>query len=225
MSQQERAKREAKRARRAEQHAERATSRVVNPEPHSAPSAVRQAADESSSILDRVQRKYGGKWVGVAQRPEAWAKQRFCYWNVAEKVARDGGNAVFGWYFNDRQSAHGRYIVLISHAVWAANRRLYDVTPFHDDPGHHPQVDGQGSVIFLVDDAATPMAIGDVAVPQPSRYFAVDDSEELSRYIAEQTARERAELEALVEEVRRASSSGGQLPDQAIELSKLRPNA
>ena len=228
MTPDQRAKREAKKERRAQERLERPAFVASRPE-HAERAPAQGSGSTSSqppgskelSVLDRIQKQNGGHWVGAQRQTEPWAKPRFCYWNVWQMIEREGGEAVFGWYINERTSEHGRYVVLINHAVRAANKRLFDITPFHEEPAHHPVVDGRGSVIFLVDDNAAPIAVGDIAVPQPSRFFAVDESEELDRYLAAKAEQERSELATLVDEVRRASAGGHALPEGAVELSKL----
>jgi hypothetical protein len=41
----------------------------------------------------------GGVPISVPSRPEAWARQSYCFANVDRKVKECGGTARFGWKF------------------------------------------------------------------------------------------------------------------------------
>ena len=59
------------------------------------------------------------------------------------------------------------YLIAIHHAVWRApNGHLFDVTPFHPDPRHHP-IAVRGGTLFLLDDLARPVTSGRTQRPAP----------------------------------------------------------
>jgi hypothetical protein len=121
----------------------------------------------------------------VLHHPEEWAQATHCFENVWEKVRRSGGRDRFGWTFNYRIApSTGGYLFATHHAVWhAPDGKLIDVTPYHQDPKHHPIAEN-GSTLFLVDDAARPVVVANLVGPLPLRYFALGDGEELTAYVA-----------------------------------------
>lgn len=126
--------------------------------------------------------------MGLADhRPEPWAGVLCCFDNAAEKVRREGRGMVrYGWTFHYRVAeGKGAYLFVTPHAVWnTPEGRLIDVTPFHEDPKHHPYTE-RGSVLFLVDDAAHPVATDRGIYSLPLRYFALGDDEKLRQYVDE----------------------------------------
>lgn len=125
--------------------------------------------------------------IGLAyHRPEPWARVRRCFENSAEKVRREGcGHIRFGWAFHHRTAeGKGEYLFAMHHAVWNTPEGwLVDVTPFHEEPWHHPMTAPDGSVIFLVDDEAIPVVTDSVLAPLPLRYFALGDDPRLRDYV------------------------------------------
>lgn len=116
--------------------------------------------------------------LGLAvHRPEAWAKPTRCFENANHQAQRRGGRVLFGWMFHYRVVAHipgPGYLIAVHHAVWhAPTGELIDVTPFHDDPKHHPISPG-GDVLFLVDTKAQPVAVNSAIAPMPSRHYALE---------------------------------------------------
>ncbi len=123
----------------------------------------------------------------VYHRPEPWAKVLCCFDNAAEKIRREGRGMVrFGWTFHYRiAEGKGEYLFATHHAVWNTPEGwLVDVTPFHEDPKHHP-ITKSGSVLFLVDDAARPVVTDRVIAPLPLRYFALGDDRRLRDHVEE----------------------------------------
>jgi hypothetical protein len=124
--------------------------------------------------------------LGLAyHRPEPWARVLCCFANAAEKVRREGdGVVLYGWTFHYRVAeGRGGYLFATHHAVWKAPKGwLIDVTPFHEDPKHHPYTQG-GDVLFLVDDAARPVVIRGEITALPLCYFALDDDPRLLEYV------------------------------------------
>lgn len=124
--------------------------------------------------------------IGLAyHRPEPWASVLCCFANAAEKVRREGRGMVrYGWTFHYRVAeGKGGYLFATHHAVWNLPEGwLVDVTPFHEDPKHHPHTHG-GDVLFLVDDAAHPVIIGGEMTALPLRYFALGDDPRLLEYV------------------------------------------
>lgn len=111
-----------------------------------------------------------------------------------------GGRERYGWTFHSRiKEGIGEYLFVTHHSVW--NRPdgvLFDVTPFHDDTRHHPlMIDG--SVLFLVDDKAEPIAKGTVVAPLPLRFFPRGDRPQIAGYVQEMNDKEQQQLAALVD--------------------------
>ena len=75
------------------------------------------------------------------------------------------------------------YLIAIHHAVWRApDGYLYDVTPLHPDPKHHP-IALHGGTLFLVDDRAEPVRRGRVIGPLPTKFFALDNEAQLIDHV------------------------------------------
>lgn len=155
--------------------------------------------------------------MGLAyHRPEPWAGVLRCFVNAAEKVRREErGQVRYGWTFHDRVAVgKGAYLFATHHAVWQAPEGwLVDVTPFHEDPNHHPY-GPDGSVLFLIDDAALPVRIGSQITALPLRYFAVGDDPRLVEYVDGLRREEERRCEELYE-----SMAG---PRQTVEKIKRR---
>ena len=122
----------------------------------------------------------------AAHRPEAWGQPTRCFENAMRKAELSGGAARFGWMFHYRLVAKipgPGYLIASHHAVWhAPDGHLVDVTPFHDDPKHHPLTPGDG-ILFLVDDAARPVVSGNLVGPLPLRFFPLSDDNRLAEHI------------------------------------------
>lgn len=93
---------------------------------------------------------------------------------------------MYGWTFHSRivEDIDGPgYLFASHHAVWHAppNGSLVDVTP-HPDPKHRP-LGPDGSIIFLVDQAALPVRTGSQLAPRPMRFFARDEDPRLVDYV------------------------------------------
>jgi hypothetical protein len=149
----------------------------------------------------------------VVHAPEPWADPMHCIGNVTQKVSRDGGRAVFGWVFLDRHSPeYGDYLIAQHHAVWCASGSTngVDITPFHENRKHRPYSPG-GNVLFLLDDAAQPMAIGQLVVPLASRFFPATDNPKLAAYVKTLSSKEQAECQAIYEAAR-AGQPGSERP-------------
>ena len=117
-------------------------------------------------------------------QPEKKARPSCCFQNVWDKVDRDDGNILYGWTYNLRINAeYGEYLMATHHAVWCApDNKLIDVTPFTDDPKHHPIANGN-YILFLVDELAQPVENEIVLAPLPLKFFALSDSLELKAYL------------------------------------------
>jgi hypothetical protein len=147
--------------------------------------------------------KISNQPLGLAvHRPEAWAFPTRCFENVLSKVDQAEGRAQFGWMFHYRIVAEAPslgYIIAVHHAVWhAPSGHLIDVTPFHDNPKHYP-VTAKGDVLFLVDDGAQPVVIGNLIAPLPSRFFPLSDDEFLVNYVDRLAKTEQESCRALYE--------------------------
>jgi hypothetical protein len=125
-------------------------------------------------------------------QPEKKARPSCCFQNVWDKVDRDDGNILYGWTFNSRINAeYGEYLIATHHAVWRApDNKLIDVTPFTDEPKHHPIASGN-YILFLVDELAHPVGNGIVVAPLPLKFFALSDSLELKSYLAKLSEQEQ----------------------------------
>lgn len=136
----------------------------------------------------------------VPHRPEPGAQPTDCFRNVERKIAKDGGGAQCGYTFHHRFATRIEglplYIYLTHHAVWVSPMgELLDITPYPDQ--RHAPFDRDGKIKFLPDDAATPVMVQGQPAPQPSRFFAVDDNEELKAYVAELNRKEQEACEQI----------------------------
>jgi len=158
--------------------------------------------DQIEPIARRVSKDSLGL---VLHHPEAWAKTTCCFENVWRKVRTAGGRVVYGWTFTSRVNVeHGPYIFLMHHAVWhAPDKRLIDVTPFHEDPAHRP-LSIEGLVCFLVDESALPVEDGVAIGPRPNRYFALDENNAgLLDYVRKLNEDEQIELRSIYSNLNR----------------------
>lgn len=136
----------------------------------------------------------GEQLVGlVIHRPAAWARPLRCLENVWEKIEKDGGLLVTGWYFSPRERPGiGPYVIATHHAVWAdLDGSLLDVTPQHEDPQLRPfSVDG--SVLFLFDPSAEPLENDRCVSVLPSRFLPLTDDTRLLQYLEDLRAEEES---------------------------------
>lgn len=127
----------------------------------------------------------GAQLVGlVTHCPSPWARPQRCLENVMEKVEKDGGLLITGWYFSPREKLGvGPYVIATHHAVWAdLDGSLLDITPQHEDPQLRPfSVDG--SVLFLVDPSAEPLENDRCISVLPSRFLPLTDDTRLHEYL------------------------------------------
>jgi hypothetical protein len=99
------------------------------------------------------------------------------------------------------------YLFATHHAVWHAPEGwLIDVTPFHEDPRHHPH-GWNGNVLFLMDDAAFPVVIGGQMTALPLRYFALGDDPRLVEYVEGLRQEEERKCRELYESMGAARST------------------
>jgi hypothetical protein len=139
---------------------------------------LRKGIDAFASMISRQP-------LGLAYHlPEPWAKAGRCFENVKEKVERESGAVRFGWTFHYRVApGTGEYLFVTHHAVWhAPDLKIIDVTPFHDNPKHRP-ITQNGSVLFLVDNAAQPVVTNHLIAPRPLRFFPLGDNKRLLDYV------------------------------------------
>jgi hypothetical protein len=133
-------------------------------------------------------------------QPEMGALPTRCFENVQTKVVNAGGRVQFGWMFWSRLVADipgPGYIVFSHHAVWhATTGSLIDVTPFPDDPKHHPLTVG-GSVLFLCDDFALPVVIKGRSTARPNRFFPLSDDDRLAVHLQRLTDAEKTKCDEL----------------------------
>jgi hypothetical protein len=151
--------------------------------------------------IEAIATKIGSGPLGlVYHQPEAWARPTCCFDNAWKKVELSGGRTRYGWTFHSRiKDGVGEYIFVTHHAVWnPPDGRLIDVTPFHQDPRHHPLLI-DGSVLFLVDDKAEPVVKGAVIAPLPLRYFPRGDNEKIVKYVEEMNDKEQQDITSLID--------------------------
>ena len=140
-----------------------------------------------SKSINAFARTISSQPLGLAyHRPEKWAYASHCFSNVIKKVQQDGGRARFGWTFQGcimSDDPELDYLVATHHAVWnAPDGSISDVTPFHTSS--KPLCVPTGEVLFLVDDKAEPVVIGNnVFAPLPLRFFPLSDDKRLITYI------------------------------------------
>jgi hypothetical protein len=99
-------------------------------------------------IVDRIQviapKISSEPLSGARYSPEPAASATQCFSNAQRKAQQSGGGALYGWMFHYREAtalAGQAYILAVNHAVWhAPDKKLIDVTPFHDNPHHRPVV-------------------------------------------------------------------------------------
>jgi hypothetical protein len=155
----------------------------------------------TKDMIDKVARQVSRGPMGLAHyRPEAWALPTNCFRNVARKVQESGGRGLYGWTFHHRLAekipGNPLYLYVTHHAVWhAPDGSLVDVTPYPDE--RHKPIGQDGDTLFLVDEGAAPIAVAGQPAPLPLRFFAIDESAELTRYIEELNQREKASCREL----------------------------
>jgi hypothetical protein len=169
----------------------------------------------TSEDINAFAQELGGDRLGLVEhQPEPDMLPTHCFTNVQRKVQRDGGRERHGWIFQIKRvvALPGReYLVAIHHAVWHnPDGRLIDVTPFHDDPMHHPVTEG-GSVVFLLSTAATPLLVRTAMVPLPSKFFAIGDDVELSAHVRELRRAEYRKMQEI--RIAAANASAGSTID------------
>lgn len=80
----------------------------------------------------------GEPLAGARYSPEASASATQCFSNAQRKAQQSGGGVLYGWMFQYREptALPGQgYVLAVNHAVWhAPDKKLIDVTPFHDNP-------------------------------------------------------------------------------------------
>jgi hypothetical protein len=151
--------------------------------------------------IERFARTISQQPLGLAKyAPEPWADIRLCFENARRKAEESGGERRFGWMFQHKLVAAipgPGYLIAIHHAVWQApDGYLYDVTPLHPDPKHHPLA-VRGGTLFLVDDRAQPVRRGRIIGPQPTKFFTLDGDAQLVGYVERLQAEEERHCRAL----------------------------
>jgi hypothetical protein len=137
----------------------------------------------------------------VEHAPEAWAEPLHSIKNVLRKLKRDGGRALPGWVFLDRESLqYGPYLIATHHAIWSAEGSAVgvDITPFHPDPKYRPYSPA-GKTLFLLDETAQPKMIGRASAPLPSRFFAATEDPNLAAYVEDLNNQEQTHYQKLCE--------------------------
>lgn len=139
----------------------------------------------------------------VLHRPEPGALVNHCIYNVIDKKQKDGGEVFFGWTFQHRKCQLGDYLTATHHAIWYSPDEVStDVTPFNDNPVHHPIHEGD-KVLFLLDGTALP-PVNDIngqriIAPLPMKFFALNDDERLLAYLEEVQRKEVESCQAIYE--------------------------
>jgi hypothetical protein len=145
------------------------------------------------------------RFVPIA--PDQTAKVGECFFNVQSKIAREGGEIVYGWAIWEWPRV---FIEAEHHAVWSSGTEWIDITP--NDPGIH-------RVLFLADptrafDYRSYKRIMNVKRPLNSAPFIQDwlnATDELRRYFEDESdgpiARlDRSRLKILHDKVRYAQA-------------------
>jgi hypothetical protein len=129
----------------------------------------------------------------AAYNPQDWARPTECFSNALSMVESSRGSVLYGWMFHFRKSdrlSNGSYLIAVNHAVWnAPDRKIIDVTPLHEEQAHHPIII-DGSILFLVDENATPLTNGRSGIALPSWFIPVDKEQEILIYLEELTREE-----------------------------------
>ena len=161
---------------------------------------------------------------GARYSPEPAASATQCFSNAQRKAQQSGGGALYGWMFQYREATAllgQAYILAVNHAVWhAPDKKLIDVTPFHDNPHHRPIVVNGDAVLFLIDGNAAPLKSDHAGIALPSWFFPLTDGEAIAAYVAELTSKELAEWEAQL-----ADTDGLKASQRAIEVLRARRGA
>lgn len=140
--------------------------------------------------------------VCVPHLPEAWGEPKQCYQNVNKKIQKDGGHIKYGWIFNLRTVSHinQRYLIAEHHVIWHnQNDQFINVTPFHDNPFHHP-ITFENTLPFLIDDEAPFVEIYQIIAPQPSKFYAMGDDERLIQHVQRITRKEEINYTNILKE-------------------------
>lgn len=141
----------------------------------------------NSESIEKFARTISQQLLSLAYYlPEKWAEPNMCFANVEKKRRMSGGTGRLGWTFLYR-IAEGipgpGYLVATHHAVWhRPDGMLVDVTPFNSSQLHQPYCPRDGSVLFLLDDAALPSTSSD-RISLPLRFFACGDAPELIKHV------------------------------------------
>jgi len=166
----------------------------------------------------------GEPLAGARYSPEASASPTQCFSNAQRKAKQSGGGVLYGWMFQYREATAlpGQgYVLAVNHAVWhAPDKKLIDVTPFHDNPHHHPIVVNADAVLFLIGSTATPLRNDHAGLALPSWFFPLTEDEAIAAYVADLTAKELTEREAQVTAI-----DGLKASTRATELFRARRGA
>lgn len=148
----------------------------------------------------------------VRVKPEDYARHSCCFENVLQKIERDGGGPLFGWYFLSRRSERfGYYLIATNHAIWESpERQPVDVTPFHHELRHQP-VNQDKAVLFLLDPNAAPTITPEAIVPLPNRFFPTDNSPAMRTYLRKMAETEKKQV-AVIRSSPRPSLYSNNLP-------------
>ena len=99
-------------------------------------------APAAHALLEHARVHLQAMWVDqIPREPMVGGQLGRSYWNVAEKVRRDGGSVLFGWQLIDVVDV---LLVCTPHALWCdKSGELWDVSP-------HPLTGlGKGTTAFL----------------------------------------------------------------------------
>ena len=148
--------------------------------------------EDRQEAIEGFARSRKANILGLAYyRPDPNALPTHCIQNVSNKVDQDGGAAKYGWTFHHRVNPDfGDYLFATHHAVWHnPNGTLIDITPFHKEKKHQP-ITSDGDVLFLLDESATPIEVGNLRLPLPLIYFPIKANSKILDYIKKLTEQE-----------------------------------
>ena len=173
---------------------------------HPSPIGRNVSPDPQKPNLQELLRRFAstignGPLGTVDHAPESWAEPMHSIKNVLQKLKRDGGRALPGWVFLDRESLnYGPYLIASHHAIWSPEGSAVgvDITPFAADPKYRPYSPG-GKTLFLLDETAQPKMIGRTTAPLPSRFFAATEDPSLVAYVQDLNNEEQIHFQKLCE--------------------------
>ena len=102
----------------------------------------RKITDRVRQLCNQIDRTQKPRYVAV--RPEEYARETDCFFNVDEKIQREGGRRQLGWTIWEMKNV---FLEAEFHAVWQSESgQLVDITP---------KKDGERRILFQPDSIRT----------------------------------------------------------------------